>query len=78
MIGRNLGWMAPQDGDAEERNPDADYDNFAEKAIIADLEHVDELKAELAAWRRGPWVLKSEYDRLRERVQQLSGERRPA
>lgn len=28
-------------------NPDADYDNFAEKAIIADLERVDEIKRDL-------------------------------
>lgn len=26
-------------------NPDTDYDNWAERAIIADLEYIDEIKA---------------------------------
>jgi hypothetical protein len=33
-------------------NPDRDYDNDAEKAIISDLERVDALKAELTEVKR--------------------------
>lgn len=43
-------------------DPDTDYNNHSEKAVIADLEHVDSIKAELAAWRKGPWVLKRDHD----------------
>lgn len=57
---------------AESRNPDEDYDNYAEKAIIADLEHVDELKAELAEWRNGPWVRKKDHDEVVERFSNLA------
>lgn len=52
--------------------PDLDYDLSSEGAIIADLEHVDKLKAELAAWRKGPWIRKADHDeaiaRLRMRL----------
>ena len=56
----------------ESSNPDKDYDEHAERAIIADLEEIDKIKAELAEWRKGPWVRKADHDELCERFSTLA------
>ena len=58
--------------DYESRNPDEDYDLSVERAIIADLEHIDKLKAELREWRNGPWVRKADHDEVVERFSNLA------
>lgn len=58
----------------ESSNPDKDYDEHAERAIIADLEEIDKIKAELAEWRKGPWVRKADHDELCERFANLAKE----
>ena len=61
-----------------ERNPDEDYDNASEKSIIADLDHMDAMKAELREWKAGPWVRKSDHAELCERFSSLARKYREA
>jgi vacuolar-type H+-ATPase subunit D/Vma8 len=53
-------------------NPDLEYDLGQERAIIADLDRVDQIKAELAQWKKGPWVLKSHHDEVAERFSNIA------
>lgn len=52
--------------------PDLEYDLASEKAIIADIETVDQLKAELATWRKGPWIRKADHDEALVRFSNLA------